>query len=302
MRFASLFCGIGGFDLGFERAGMSSVLQVELDAKASAVLAHHWPNVARQGDVTRVRSLPPVDLVCGGFPCQDLSVAGNRAGLAGKRSGLFYEAARLIEGARPEWVVLENVLGLLSSNHGRDMGAVLGTLDDLGYGFAYRVLNAQFFGVPHRRRRVFIVGCLGDWDGPREVLFEPESVCGHSPARRESGQEFAGSPGGGSESRGTDRMTFIPMAVSENQRAEVLLTPYARSLTVGGGKPGQGFPAALTWSGVRRLTPLECERLQGFPDDWTAGQSDTARYRQIGNAVAVPVSEWIGRRIVGGTL
>lgn len=131
----SLFAGIGGFDLAFERAGMSIAWQSEIDPKAAEVLARHWPSVPNLGDICAIdpATLQPVDVVCGGFPCQDLSIAGRRAGLAGEHSGLFYEIARLLDHLRPDWVVLENVPGLLSSAGGRDMGAVLGTLADLGY-------------------------------------------------------------------------------------------------------------------------------------------------------------------------
>jgi DNA-cytosine methyltransferase len=160
----SLFSGIGGIDLGLERAGMKVVWQVENNEFCRKALRKHWPGVKLYGDIREIQGneLEPVDLICGGFPCQDLSVAGKRAGLAGERSGLFYEFARIIDELAPRWVLIENVPGLLSSNGGRDMGAVLGTLAELGYGYAYRVLDAQYFGVAQRRRRVFIVGCFGD--------------------------------------------------------------------------------------------------------------------------------------------
>lgn len=471
MRVGSLFSGIGGFDLGFERAGMTVAFQCEIDKDARKVLGERWPDVPCYEDVKEIHGrracrddvrlagvggerhvvagqgseldrsspgvrgdvaveqdagrvhrpaatddggfgtdgcpacLPAVDVLCGGFPCQDLSVAGRRAGLAGERSGLFHEFMRVAGELAPRWVVVENVPGLLSSNGGRDMGVVVGTLADLGYGWAYRVLDAQFFGVAQRRRRVFIVGCLGDTAAAAQVLFEPESCGGDSPPSRTARAGAAGGSAGratggvadtlrshprpGSNSNGalvaatlnsggnnggfrtepgehlvpigfhqtqdpisednltpalgatsigmgiayrkaarvsgpdtpetwvddglantlngfdvgdvrTTHAVVQPLSVaafSENQRGEVLETDYSRQLTTGGGKPGQGYPAVRDGMAVRRVTPVECERLQGFPDEWTGSLSDSARYRTLGNAVAVPVAEWIARRM-----
>ncbi len=194
MRVGSLFSGIGGMDLGLERAGMRVAWQVEIDQNCQRVLRHHWPEVARYGDVREVRGqdLEPIDLLVGGFPCQDVSAAGRRAGLVGERSGLFYEFVRIAAELAPAWILIENVPGLLSSRRGRDMGAVLGVLADLGYGWAYRVLNAQWFGVPQRRHRVFIVGRAGGLaDRAAEVLFEPEGLPWDSVPCREEWQEIA---------------------------------------------------------------------------------------------------------------
>jgi DNA (cytosine-5)-methyltransferase 1 len=396
LTFGSLFAGIGGADLGFERAGMTCAWQVEIDAKCRTVLERHWPDVDRSiVDVRRANgNTRAVDLICGGFPCQDVSVAGKREGLAGERSGLWFQFLRILTELTPRWVVVENVPGLLSSNGGRDFAVILRGLAQLGYGVCWRVLDAQYFGVAQRRRRVFVVGHLGDGRAA-EVLFESES-CAWDPApSREAGKgTTAYTPagfaeyrqgigtlrhnhrdcGGGSEmliapplthhsprnnveneafiafdkSRGTVSGAItaplrvnggrsprvndgkadnqcVAYGLSENQRAELRLTPYSRQITSGGGKPGQGYPCVATVSpclnkesysptksssgqmvdfcigshmGVRRLTPTECERLQGFPDGHTAGQSDSARYRQLGNAVCVPVAEWLGRRIV----
>lgn len=165
MKFISLFAGVGGFDLGFEQAGMEPVAQVEIDPKCRELLGRRWPDVEKHDDVRTfdgTRFAGAVDLVCGGFPCQDVSLAGRRAGMGeGTRSGLFYEAVRIVEECKPRWVVLENVPGLLSSRGGEDFRAVLASLDELGYGVAWRVLDSRWFGVPQRRRRVFIVGHLG---------------------------------------------------------------------------------------------------------------------------------------------
>ena len=193
MRFLSLFTGVGGFDLGFERAGMTCVGQVENDRFCQRILSARWPHVARWGDVREFapdRVQHSCGVVCGGFPCQDLSVAGKRAGLAGERSGLFWEFVRVASVLRPSFVVAENVPGLLSSEGGRDMGTVIGALADIGYCVAWRVLDSQYFGVAQRRRRVFIVG-HSDPHCAAAVLFESESGAGDSPAVRETGTDVA---------------------------------------------------------------------------------------------------------------
>jgi DNA-cytosine methyltransferase len=155
----SLFSGIGGLDLGLERAGWEVRWQVEIDPFCRKVLGRHWPDIKKYGDIREVNpdELEPVDLVCGGFPCQDLSVAGKRAGVAGERSGLFWEVVRIADEVRPSWLVLENVPGLLSSNEGRDMETVLNAIEELGYIVDCDIMDAQYFGVAQRRRRVFIV-------------------------------------------------------------------------------------------------------------------------------------------------
>ncbi len=360
----SLFSGIGGLDKGLEQAGFKVGWQVEIDEYATRVLEKHWPDVTRFRDVREhgVNNLKPVDLICGGFPCTDVSVAGRRAGLAGKQSGLWWEFHRIIAELAPRWIVIENVAGLLSSGNRQDMGAIIGALGKLGYMGAYRVLDAQYFGVAQRRRRVFIVGYLGDGRAA-EVLFERKSSAWDPAPSREKEQKNAATlTRGSSASRGVNppgrrreddvnlvvatpiarplvasgtnhydpsQQTYVAYGVSENQRAEVRLTPYSRQIATGGGKPGQGYPCVAFANvadgssarnatdlvppltnrhgdpgsvagllGVRRLTPVECERLQGFPDHWTAGQSDSARYRQLGNAVCVPVAQWLGERII----
>lgn len=355
MNVLSLFAGIGGIDLGLERAGMTTVAQVELDTAARGVLADHWPDTTRFTDVREVTAndcvaaglVPGHGVIAGGFPCQDLSVAGRRAGLGGARSGLFWEIVRLADALRPQWLVLENVPGLLSSNDGRDMGAVVGTLGDLGYGYAWRVLDAQFFGVPQRRRRVFIVGHLGDPAGPVRILLEPESSSGDPAPSRAQGARVAGalaavSPGGGwrvgaDEAAAGQLIPFdaaqitsrenrvnpqpgdpsMPLAATGSPHVAYAIEPEtgqgadlrARQVEIApaitatdlGSSTDRGLRLATT-TAVRRLTPRECERLQGFPDDWTLTsngkpQKDSPRYRQLGNTVAVPVLEWIGHRL-----
>lgn len=180
LKVASFFAGIGGFDLGFERAGMEVVLQCEINKFGQQVLKKHWPEVRLFSDITKMKpsDIPETANVwCGGFPCQDLSVAnqGKRKGLEGERSGLFYEFARLVKKRKPEWIVLENVPGLLNSHQGEDFRCILEELDELGYGVSWRVLDAKYFGTPQRRRRVYIVGSYRSLRSAR-VLFEEGAV------------------------------------------------------------------------------------------------------------------------------
>jgi DNA (cytosine-5)-methyltransferase 1 len=463
----SLFAGIGGFDLAMERAGINVVATVEWDKHAQGVLARRFPNTKLYGDITGVTGEQLIDagfdpangIITGGFPCQDLSVAGRRAGLTGSRSGLFWEICRLLDETKAQSFILENVPGLLSSNEGRDMGTVIRALEERGYSIAWRVLDAQHFGVAQRRRRVFIVGHLGnDWRTPAEILAIAESSARYSEQSNTKRKEptYKTSDGAGSNSligsetvgslqasdykfpqqqqvhenkiviqastslasgkeiancisaslyhhgsivnqdannghmvihetdqqiqpfvkivrsgaRAEDgslpaevwaeRETAPTLNVMDNNgdsHATVLINDptffYAKSHqdvriqgdvintlaatmgTGGGNTPmvhaiqntvigrkdtsgpqGKGYGneedpmftldttsphAVATPSTVRRLTPVECERLQGFPDQWTEGQADSHRYKQLGNAVAVPVVEWIIRRFITAT-
>ena len=198
----SLFAGVGGFDLAMERNGVDVVASVEIDKQCQKVLAKHFPKAKQFSDITDVKGSdliaagfkPSRGIITGGFPCQDLSVAGKRAGLAGERSGLFWEIARLIEETKTEWFILENVPGLLTSNKGRDFGVVVGTMADLGYSLAWRVLDAQHFGVPQRRRRVFILGRrTGDPLSPAEVLFKSEGLRRNTTQSKQTGQDTTAS-------------------------------------------------------------------------------------------------------------
>lgn len=196
----SLFAGVGGFDLAMQRKGVKVVASVEIDSKCNEVLAKHFPEATQFTDVTTVKGEdlinagfnPRTGIITGGFPCQDLSVAGKRAGLAGERSGLFWEIARLVEETQTEYFLIENVPGLLTSNKGRDFGVVIGTMADIGYSIGWRVLDAQHFGVPQRRRRVFIVGRrTTDGTSIAEVLFKSDSLQGDTTQSRETGQDSA---------------------------------------------------------------------------------------------------------------
>ena len=225
LTLVSLFDGIGGFPLAFSRAGVKTVATVEIDPPAASVTARHFPDAQHFDDVTRVTAddfraagfVPDRGIITAGWPCQDFSVAGRRAGLAGARSGLWWEVQRLLAESRPRWFVGENVPGLLSSVcepecdggcmavHGGAMGSVLGSLAELGYGVAYRILDAQFFGVPQQRRRVVIVGHLGaPFGAAAQVLLEPESGGGDSAAGWEAGPDVAEGVAGGAGETGRD--------------------------------------------------------------------------------------------------
>lgn len=357
VRMGSLFTGIGGFDIAFERAGFETAWQCEIDPHASRVLETHWPTVTRYGDVTTLTNPEPVDVVTFGSPCQDLSVAGKRAGLDGERSGLFFEAMRVIRemrevtnGRYPTFALWENVPGAFSSNHGLDFAVVIDAVAELGaVDICWRVLDARFFGVPQRRRRIFLVA---DFGGERagDVLFEFTRLWWDSAACGTTGEGFTGilatsvrgtgdghnnivaNPLGahhrrddldndtyviqdGTSQHGVYVPDIVPQAMSSKWAKQssgpagdetanlVSYIPESVSTLSGGSHPGglNGQDAerqAIAPMGrVRRLTPTECERLQGFPDGWTAGQSDSHRYRQLGNAVAVPVAQWIAQRM-----
>ncbi|MGK2965526.1 MAG: DNA cytosine methyltransferase [Tepidiformaceae bacterium] len=391
MKAVSLFTGVGGFDLAFERAGVETVLQAERDPHCIKVLERHWPRVERVSDVGLVsyadgdllkdsRQQPVgrdgVDIIHGGFPCQPFSVAGRRRGAEDERDG-WPEFRRVVSELRPQWVVAENVPGLLSIDSGRYFGRILTDLADLGFaGVAYAVLDAQHFGLAQRRRRVFIVAgpgrraveqvlaiCEGCGGHPAESGAPGEGVAGSVVVRtantganghgvaedvahtldQANGQAVlahsitasAGHHGHSSpRGDGSDNLVLSPTLTGgsgergfrgdDGSNAYVLANPlgahhgrhdldhdtYVPEIVGtlsdgahhGGGLNGQDAYTGrvIATGGVRRLTPLECSRLQGFPDDWLdgLGLADSHKYRQLGNAVAVPVVEWIARRIV----
>lgn len=319
-RVGSLFAGIGGFDLGFEQAGFETAWQVEIDKFCNRVLQARWPGVRRYGDIREIdpAEIEPVGIVTGGFPCQDLSVAGRRAGLGGERSGLWWELRRILAVLRPRWVVIENVPGLLSSNRGRDMGAILAALGDLGYGWSYRVLDAQWFGLAQRRKRVFIVGCFGDGTAAAKVLLEPEGGGGTTAAGRAAGPTGATLLATGAGTSRPGAATLNSGGNSGGFRSEPCEhLVVARTLTASSSSrynlDTETFVPVIREAQIafRRFAPRECERLQGFPDGWTClceAQGDTMscrcpdspRYRALGNAVAVPVARWIAERIATG--
>lgn len=331
MRYVSIFSGVEAATLAWEPLGWEPVAFAEVDRFPSAVLAERWPDVPNLGDVTEVDWVEKfggpgsVDLVVGGSPCQSFSVAGRRNGLEGE-SGLMWEFVRCVREVRPEWFVWENVPGALSSSHGDDFRCLLEAMDALGYGMAWRVLDAQFFGVAQRRRRVFLVGRLGDPGGPCQVLFEPEGLRWDYPTSREKREALASRAGRGPAVAGFKYFAgaragsigysaelsptvtadwHAPAIVSFAQMGGAIET--ALDLDMCGTLKAYSPPPRANVGGVvRRLTPLECERLQGFPDNHTripwrgkpeAECPDGPRYKAIGNSMAVPVMRWIGERI-----
>jgi len=447
MKVLSLFSGVGGFDLGLERAGMETVFQCEWDKHATKILERHWPDVPRWGDVSTLTGqyildhAPVIDVVAWGSPCQDLSVAGKRAGLQGARSGLFHEGIRIIkelreltDGQYPRFSIWENVAGALSSSGGADFGQVLYEMDEAGACFSeWRLLDAQYFGVPQRRRRVFVVSVFDSGTAarcPDPLLPVSEGVRGDSEAGEPSRETVAGtvteSIGNSSfRMRGfgdyaedaiasalksrdhkdaTDLVVQEPILIDraaynqgENAQFDIHISddPVSPALVARGphavatftkGKRAQSVADDETWDegrpaptlnafdqgdtrattvivgslqardykganhegardgklitepllldgrrnddvrvydppvqtlqarmgtggnnvpaigfdtqAVRRLTPVECERLMGWPDGWTDGQADSHRYKQCGNGVASPVAEWIGKQII----
>ena len=414
MIYGSVCSGIEAATQAFHPLCWTPAFFSEIEKFPSEVLAHHYPTVPNHGDMTRFQEWPDhaVDLLVGGTPCQSFSVAGLRKGLADPRGNLMLTFGAVAQRYRPDWILWENVPGVLSSNGGRDFGTFLGMLAELGYGFAYRVLDAQYVrvgrfarAVPQRRRRVFVVGHLGDWRRAAAVLFERDSLSGHPAPRREAGEVAAGTlkacagSGGWSNNAdhaaaglmvpvsnsgevgycltasaqqsldaetetllavahalrgegfdasedGTGRATPLVPVAFDCKGTEVQFTddgshPTLRSMghnqshqNAGGhaavafdlrGREGGAMPegphdtanlraasggssrsyVAQPWA-VRRLTPVECERLQGFPDGFTRipyrGKPadrcpDGPRYKALGNSMAVNVMAWIGERI-----
>ena len=437
MILGSMFAGIGGFEKAFADCGVQHAWSAEQDATCNNVRKRHFPHETTVGDVRDIRGSGfAVDVITAGWPCQGNSVAGRRAGMADERSGLWGEVVRVLAEQRPRIFLGENVPGILSvcgcqvcstlgafialhneragrncgcsrcngakrvlkSHAGRDFCKVLADLAELGYGFAYRVLNAEYFGVPQRRNRVFLVACIGNWRNPAEILFERESLPWNNPPRREKGPDVAatltrgadsGGRGGYAGRRREDDLNIVAACLNsgennggfrtesgehlvacaltqrpyaDNESRESLLVPFIFETRIGRNGRGQPSEVAHALRGaeagetsdmrpcvvtenryerneqggngegeqmgkggvpqtderpgvsamrngnpgysVRRLTPTECERLQGFPDNWTAEGADGKqiadgpRYRMIGNSVAVPVVRWIAERIV----
>ena len=194
MKFGSVCSGIEAASVAWHPLGWQAAFYSEIDKFPSAVLNHHYPDVPLHGDFTTIQAsdYDPIDLLVGGTPCQAFSVAGLRKGFSDERGNLTLEFVRLAQRLRPRWLVWENVPGVLSIDRGRAFGSFLGGLAECGYGFAYRILDAQYFGVPQRRRRVFVVGYLGDWRPAAQILFESESLCGDITPRRSAREEVAG--------------------------------------------------------------------------------------------------------------
>jgi len=302
MKYLSLFSGIGGFELGIQQAyeniqklratntgqpkgsqtgnqdgrgeqlpklgmeGLACVGFSEIDKYAIDIYQKHFPNHKNYGDITKIKAedLPEFDLIVGGFPCQSFSIAGKRRGFNDTRGTLFFDIARIIKAKQPSLLLLENVKGLLSHDKGDTFRVIVTTLDELGYDLQWQVLNSKNFGVPQNRERVFIVGHI----------------------------------------RGTSRPQVFPFGKDDSgiDEGEQSISRKIRSVGQGRNKPdlnneilenGENRPLR-----IRRLTPIECERLQGFPDGWTEGISDTQRYKCLGNAVTTNVIQAIMEKLM----
>lgn len=402
MRYGSVCSGIEAATVAWEPIGWKAAWFSEIEPFPCAVLNHHYPETPNNGDMTKFKGWPEneIDVLVGGTPCQSFSVAGLRKGLDDPRGNLMLTYLAIAAKYQPRWLVWENVPGVLSSNGGRDFGTFLAGLDELGYGFAYRILDAQYFGVAQRRRRVFVVGYFRDWRRAAAVLFECDSLSGNPAPSRESRKVAPTIPsrstGGGGlgtdfdcdggliasvaptlgrcamktpandfnfdgglvvhgtqgpctsdkafalgRNSGQENVVFsiqagalrtnplsgpdgvgiqADQAYTLEARAEVQAVAHvavAPTLRAGGNQTGGDRPmgtdadtadSLLSTSGsqVRRLTPRECERLQGFPDDYTqipwrkksaSDCPDGPRYKALGNSMAVPVMRWIGERI-----
>ena len=428
MKYGSVCSGIEAATMAWHSLGWKPQWFSEIEPFPSAVLQHHYPQTPNLGDMTLIHSNPifnetTIDVLVGGTPCQSFSVAGLRKGMEDSRGNLALEFCRIADKAKPQWIVWENVPGVLSSNGGKDFGSLLGALGELGYGFAYRILDAQHFGVAQRRRRVFLIGYLGDWRPAAAVLFESESLCRNIAESRnkrqkvareieasvidnsESGEWWDGGQtaaslttrchdqympdkghfsaviqneertalcfkvrGGVSENSGTqggvvgksagkgylgseeksftiatspdqwlfEETKWLPPNDSEtvgtlqardykgfcNQdmsdgrglvvsEKSIAVDMYNMSINEQTSQTLSSSASDINHTGgtiqnakVRRLTPVECERLQGFPDNFTnipyrkkEESPDGPRYKALGNSMAVPVMAWIGKRI-----
>lgn len=378
MRYVSLFSGIEAASVAWGPLGWEPVAFAEIEPFCCAVLAERFPDVPNLGDVSKIdwrEHAGSVDVVVGGSPCQAFSIAGRREGLLDSRGRLMLEYVRAVREIRPRWVLWENVPGVLSQDKGEAFATLQDELEQCGYSLAWRTLDAQFFGVAQRRRRVFLVG-HPDLGRAAAVLFERESLRWDSPssrARRESlaaraGRDPAGadviafnagnkndvahvgrgqvgvSPTLRASASGTNQVPVIAFKYHQGSKAGSVGadTEVSPTLTADYHQPAVACMAstqanagievdmcpttparqhkdppvlfvratpirAFAWPWVvRRLMPVECERLQGFPDGWTRvpyrGKpaeecSDTPRYKALGNSMAVPVMRWIGERI-----
>lgn len=285
LRAAGLFAGIGGIETGLHDGGWETRLLCEWDDAAQRVLQHRFPDVPIFGDIAELDSLPDVDLVAAGFPCQDLSQAGGTAGIRGTRSGLVDQVFRLLDGANPAptWLLLENVSFMLSLDRGRAMHWLTEQLEVRGYTWAYRVVDTQAFGLPQRRQRVLLLASRTD--DPRPALLEQE----HGPVEIE---DRSGLSCGFYWTEGLRGLGWAVDAVPTLK---------------GGSTIGIPSPPAIWESATGRIvTPdlRDAERLQGFPADWTMRADEpparrrTSRWKLVGNAVSVPVARWIGERVL----
>jgi DNA (cytosine-5)-methyltransferase 1 len=340
MKYLSVCSGMEAATVAWHHMGWTPVGFSEIEPFPSAILKHRFPNVPNYGDLTKHDEWPieqgAIDLLVGGTPCQSYSIAGKREGLDDPRGKLALAFAGLAERIRPKWILWENVPGVLSSGGGFDFAAFQDSLVKVGYQLAWRVLDARHFGTPQRRKRVFLVGYLGNWRPAAAVLFESDCLRGDSEEGGASKKEHTARAKDGVEGRCGERIfgsysdanTAFALETtshdwSRSDQLTMIMKPVAfqpgNIRRQGGSNPSEdSFPTLSTDSGdqnphiaipprtIRRLTPVECERLQGFPDNWSRipykGKSeedcgDAPRYCAIGNSMAVPVMRWIGERI-----
>lgn len=339
MTYLSVCSGIEAISVAWEPLGFMPVGFAEIEKFPCELLKQKYPAVKNYGDITQYEkwNIGQFDILVGGTPCQSFSIAGKRGGTADERGALMYAYLGIVEAYRPRWIVWENVPGVLSSNSGYDFTSFLAGLEECGYGWAYRVLDAQYFGVPQRRRRVFVVGHIDNrTDRAAEVLFEPESMCGDITTGKTQKQETSERVGESTEStyfrrggnykyhkdtrastlRNTASPDYFDLVLASgkqfsgdvfviNGRQNPCVTAKAGAVDTFSHTNCIGY-AGSKQQKIRRLTPLECERLQGFPDNYTQIEwrgkpveqcPDSLRYKAIGNSMAVPVMRWIGERI-----
>ena len=297
MTYLSVCSGIEATSVAWTPLGFRPIGFSEIESFPCELLKQKYPNVKNYGDITQYEkwNIGQFDILVGGTPCQSFSIAGKRGGTADERGALMYAYLGIVETYRPSWIIWENVPGVLSSNSGYDFTSFLAGLEKCGYGWAYRMLDAQYFGVPQRRRRVFVVGHSDNrTDLAAKVLFEPESLCGDIAAGSETQKETTDAIGkgvnyfrrGGNFKYHKDKKAATLRSSAASDCFDLVLAREKRY--------------------IRRLTPLECERLQGCPDDYTQIEwrgkpaeqcPDSLRYKAIGNSMAVPVMRWIGERI-----
>ncbi len=329
------FSGYGGFSIALERKGIETIGFSEVDKNANAVLKYHWPNVKNYGDISTIRELPDFDVLTGGSPCQDFSIAGKREGLGGARSSLAWEFIRILRLKKPKYFIWENVKGVMSSRSGWDFANIISAFSESGYSLWWQVLNAKNFGVPQNRERIFVVGFR---DGsPKEVFFKQTSN------ETNNRQHFKAI--NSSDWRGANRnqgQNLVELTSEQSQGYRVY-DPEGISTTLAGQAGGIGAKTGLyavplkfldrnqkNYQGeysftvdslntggimqdkqIRRLTPTECERLMGLPDNWTANGfrdfgetveeyklSDSARYKLCGNGVVVNCVEELVKHLI----
>jgi len=345
MKYLSVCSGIEAATVAWHSFGWKPAAFSEIDKFPAAVLEYHYPTVSNLGDMLEYKewAIDKIDILVGGTPCQSFSVAGQRKGLDDSRGNLALVYLRIAERFRPRWILWENVHGILSSNRGRDFGTFLGKMGKLGYGYAFRVLNAQYFGVPQRRRRVFVVGYLGDWRPPAAVLVERHSLSRNTKKGKKTRTNVASLTATGVGTCGADdnqgqagHLIASPLTTRSAEAVDsacsttvisgcltaqmskginsdcttTLVCHGTQDLCVGDNAfalgRNNGQENVVFDPFVRKLTPIECERLQGFPDNYTQipwrgklkeNCPNGHRYKAVGNSMAVPVMKWLGKRI-----